>query len=69
MPRRRNEVEGRYLVGEKAAPSLGAALAYAAALASTEKRTVYVRVIGQQAAIARAEYDPNDRSTSIVKTG
>lgn len=54
---RRATTEGRYLVGEKAVPSLGAAIAYAAATALKEKRTVYVRVIGQQRAVARAEWD------------
>lgn len=60
MPRSRRsktKSEGRFLVGEKAVPSLGAALAYAAALARREKRTVYVRVIGKTEAAGRAEYD------------
>lgn len=64
----RRQPEGRYEVGERAVPSVGAAFAYALSLAMRERRTVYVREIGVQQALARAEYDEQRHAASLVLT-
>lgn len=57
MPR--NQTTGRYLVGDKAIPSLGAAIAFAgfAAINLAEPGTIYVREIGNPQALAYAVRD------------
>lgn len=54
--RRRKSAEGRYTVGDKAVPSLGAAIAYAMSLAMQLHQTQYVREIGREGTLYRAEY-------------
>lgn len=51
----RKETAGRFTVGDKSVPSLGAAIAYAMTRARVTRKTEYVRVIGEQAALFRAE--------------
>ncbi len=58
--------QGRYVVGEKAASSLGAATAYAASLAINEKRDTYVRVIGEPRAVVRCEWDGH--GVNVIRT-
>jgi len=65
--KKRKETGGRFLVGEKTSPSLGAALAYAAHLSFIEARTVYVRLVGSNDIVGRAEYDDSDRSVTIAE--
>ena len=49
--------EGRYVVGDKAVPSLGAAVAYALHEAMQQKpgTTLYVREVGREGALYRVE--------------
>lgn len=64
----RKQPEGRYEVEDQAVPSIGAALGFASHRAINERRTVYVREIGVQAAVGRAEYHETDRSVTVHTT-
>ena len=55
--RRRGDTGGRYIVGDKSLASLSAAIAYCMDRALREKRDQYVREIGRQGSLWRAEYN------------
>lgn len=66
MARRRASDEGRYEVGEKSCPSVGAAIAYGMHVVGRDGNpsTMYVREVGQPRALYRIERN-EDRSVDL----
>ncbi len=61
----RKQPEGRFIVGNKACPCIGSALAYASTLAYSNKATMYVRVIGEQKPVGYATW--TEDGVSVVQ--
>jgi hypothetical protein len=67
--RKKKDAGGRFTVEDVSSTSLSAVVAYAAALAMREGRTVLVREIGKMAPLYRCEYAESDRAVTIHKLG
>lgn len=66
--RKTKDTGGRFTVEDRSSASLSALTAYAAVLAQTEGRDVFVREIGKPGHRVHCKYDANERVTTIHST-